>query len=47
MKYTLITTKGSVMRFYILQCAECYRGIYGGVIFNEEVLAAELFDFAS
>lgn len=47
MKYTLITTKGSVMRFYVLRCAECYQGIYGGVIFDEEVLAAELFDLAS
>lgn len=42
MRYTLITKNGSIMRFYVLACAKCYQGIYGGVVFDEEVLAVEL-----
>jgi len=38
MKYTLITSKGSVMRFYILAMAELYQNLYGGVVFTADVL---------
>lgn len=38
MPYTLLTKTGSVMLFYTLACAECYRKIYGGVVFSQQVL---------
>jgi len=38
MKYTLITRNGRVMLFYILEAAECYRMIHGGVVFSQQIL---------
>lgn len=39
MKYTLITSKGSVMRFYILAMAELYQSLYGGTVFSADILS--------
>jgi hypothetical protein len=39
MRYTLITGKGSVMRFYILAMAELYQKLYGGVVLSADVLS--------
>ena len=38
MKYTLLTTNGSVRQFYVLSLAETYQSIYGGVIISDVVL---------
>lgn len=38
MRYTLITSTGRIMRFYILKTAECYQTIYGGKIIDESIL---------
>lgn len=38
MRYTLITSTGRIMRFYILATAECYQTIYGGQIIDENIL---------
>lgn len=40
MKYTLITAKGSIMRFYVEECAKLYRNIYGGVLFCDKILVS-------
>jgi hypothetical protein len=37
MIYTLITRNGTVSQYYILECAECFRSIYGGVIISEDI----------
>lgn len=39
MKYTLITSKGRVMTFYIRQVAECYQAIYGGTLISDQLYA--------
>ena len=41
MKYTLITTKGKVMMFYIKAVAELYQTINGGVVITAEILETE------
>jgi hypothetical protein len=38
MSYTLITSKGTIMQFYIEAVANTYKGIYGGVVFTQQVL---------
>lgn len=38
MKYTLITSKGRVMTFYVKAVAELYRNLEGGVVMTEDVL---------
>lgn len=38
MKYTLITSKGRVMTFYVKAVAELYRNLEGGVVVTEDVL---------
>ena len=38
MKYTLLTSKGSIRQFYVLAMAETYQAIYGGVIITDVVL---------
>jgi len=32
MRYTLITAKGKIMKFFVKELAELYRGFEGGVI---------------
>ena len=38
MGYTLITKQGKVMQFYVESVANTYQGIYGGVVFSQQVL---------
>ena len=38
MRYTLITSTGRIMQFYILKTAECYQTIYGGQIIDKNIL---------
>jgi hypothetical protein len=42
MNYTLITDAGKVMQFYILEVAELYQSIHGGVVFTQQVLESGL-----
>lgn len=37
MKYTLITSNGKVMLFYIRGVAEIYNTLYGGVIISTDL----------
>ena len=41
MKYTLITSKGRVMTFYVKAVADLYRNLEGGVVVTEEVLETQ------
>ena len=41
MEYTLITSTGRIMQFYIQQVAELYQTIYGGVVFTQQILQTE------
>ncbi len=43
MPYTLITSAGKVMTFYILGLAETYRTIHGGVIVDKTILQKDSF----
>jgi len=38
MSYTLITRKGRVLTFFLRTVAEQYQQIYGGVVFDQQVL---------
>ena len=38
MQYTLITSEGKVMVFYMESVANTYKGLYGGVVFSQQVL---------
>jgi len=38
MKYTLITSNGKVLTFFIRAVAEQFQGAYGGVVFTQQVL---------
>ena len=38
MPYTLITTKGRVIGFYVLALAEIYQKAYGGVVITADIL---------
>jgi hypothetical protein len=38
MKYTLLTSKGSIMCFYVESVATLYQRLYGGVVFSSQVL---------
>jgi hypothetical protein len=42
MQYTLITSKGKVMQFYVKSVAELYQSINGGVVFTQQVLVDDL-----
>lgn len=44
MRYTLLTRRGTIMRFYILACAMAYQTVYGGVIIDEAILGSEALD---
>lgn len=41
MKYTLITSNGKVLTFFIREVAEQFQSAYGGVVFSQQVLAIE------
>jgi hypothetical protein len=38
MPYTLITSKGRVMQFYVLAVAQLYQAKEGGVVFSQQIL---------
>jgi hypothetical protein len=42
MEYTLITKTGRVMQFYILNVAELYQALNGGVIVTKNILEKDL-----
>jgi hypothetical protein len=42
MKYTLITSKGTVMQFYVKALADLYQSFNGGVVIMQEILVDEL-----
>lgn len=44
MQYTLITTKGTIMQFFIKSVADLYQTIHGGVVFTQQVLNEETVD---
>ena len=46
MKYTLLTTNGSVRQFYVLAMAETYQSIYGGVIISDVVIKQQVLEIA-
>lgn len=44
MNYTLITSAGKVMQFYILATAECYQQFLGGVVVTPQILCQSSVD---
>ena len=42
MQYTLVTRDGKVMQFYVESVANTYKGLYGGVVFSQQVLKENL-----
>jgi hypothetical protein len=42
MKYTLITSKGTIMQFYVKTVADLYQTINGGVVITEKILVDEV-----
>ena len=42
MRYTLITKDGKVMQFYVESVANTYKGLYGGVVFSQQILKEDL-----
>ena len=38
MKYTLITSNGKVLTFFVQAVAEQFKAAYGGVVFTQQVL---------
>ena len=44
MKYTLITSNGKVLTFFIKTVAEQFQQAYGGVDFTQQVLELEMVD---
>lgn len=41
MKYTLITSNGKVLTFFIKTVAEQFQQAYGGVVFTQQVLETQ------
>lgn len=41
MSYTLITSKGTVMQFYVKAVADMYQTINGGVVITQQILVDE------
>jgi hypothetical protein len=38
MQYTLITSKGKIMQFYVKSVADLYQTINGGVVITQQIL---------
>ena len=38
MQYTLITSKGTIMQFYVKAVADMYQGLNGGVVITQQIL---------
>jgi len=41
MKYTLITSNGKVLTFFLKAVAEQFQQAYGGVVFSQQVLETQ------
>jgi hypothetical protein len=42
MRYTLITKDGKVMQFHNGSVAQTFKGLYGGVVFSQQILKENL-----
>jgi hypothetical protein len=42
MQYTLVTRDGKVMQFHNGSVAQTFKGLYGGVVFSQQVLKENL-----
>jgi hypothetical protein len=42
MNYTLITSKGTVMQFYVKAVADLYQSLNGGVVITQQILVDEV-----
>jgi tetrahydromethanopterin S-methyltransferase subunit F len=42
MQYTLITRDGKVMQFHNGSVAQTFKGLYGGVVFSQQILKEPL-----
>ena len=42
MQYTLITSKGTIMQFYVKAVADLYCSLNGGVVITQQILVDEL-----
>ena len=47
MKYTLLTSDGRLMQFYVKSMADLYQNLYGGVVFTEAILSSKALDNAA
>ena len=41
MNYTLITSQGKIMQFYIKSVADLYQSLNGGVVITQQILVDE------
>jgi hypothetical protein len=41
MQYTLITSQGKIMQFYVKAVAELYQSLNGGVVITQQILVDE------
>lgn len=41
MQYTLITSKGNIMQFYVKSVADLYQSLKGGVVITQQILVDE------
>jgi hypothetical protein len=41
MQYTLITSKGNIMQFYVKSVADLYQTLNGGVVITHQILVDE------
>jgi hypothetical protein len=44
MKYTLLTSDGRLMQFYVKSMADLYQNLYGGTIMTEAILSSKALD---
>lgn len=44
MRYTLLTSDGKLLTFYVFSCAMIYQKAYGGVLFDEAIMGSEALD---
>ena len=41
MNYTLITSQGKIMQFYVKSVADLYQALNGGVVITQQILVDE------
>ena len=44
MTYTLLTSDGRLMQFYVKSVADLYQNLYGGTVFTEAILSSKALD---